>query len=78
MSYELLLRGGSAKQARRRILDAYDASAGSTSGAADHLGVHKTTLLRAIRRLGMSREVAERWPSPIREAYALIAADPAA
>lgn len=72
MKYEVLTRGQQNDQARKRILDAFEQARGKTAVAASLLGVHKTTLLRAIRRLNLSREISERWPSLVREAFALI------
>jgi transcriptional regulator with GAF, ATPase, and Fis domain len=76
--YASVLRGLDDKDARKRILHAFKQAHGSTAEAARVLGCHKTTLLRAVRRLGMTREVADLWPSAVREAFALIAAGGAA
>ncbi len=66
----MLTRGKPDTVARDEILEAYEAAQGKTIVAAQRLGVHKVTLLRAVRRLGLSDEIARRWPDPAREAYA--------
>lgn len=66
-----LLRGATDAQARDRILLAFHDAQGRTSVAAKLLGVHKTTLLRALRRLGLDSEVQRRWPSAVREVFLL-------
>lgn len=67
--YTRLSRGKDNEDACKAILDAYETAGGSTARAALSLGVHKTTLLRAVRRLGLSAQIAERWPSRVREAF---------
>lgn len=74
--YNTLSRGRDDDEARREILRAYEECQGNTSAAAQRLGVHKTTLLRAVRRLGLSADVSERWPSRVRDAYVLLSNAP--
>ena len=66
----MLTRGKPDAVARDEIVAAYEAADGRTVVAAQRLGVHKVTLLRAVRRLGLSEEISRRWPDPAREAYA--------
>lgn len=56
-------------QARGLILDAYNFALGNTSVAAKQLGIHRQSLLRSVRELGLEQEIAQRWPHPGRVGY---------